>query len=84
MSMTAELLGRPRRSIIRHTHVMGLWVDELRDPLAGWLEQGKEECEAIETHTNVMVTELSLNHDLGGDHTTRPVGLWTCKKRHLA
>ncbi|WP_275792893.1 cyclic-phosphate processing receiver domain-containing protein [Prescottella equi] len=57
---------------------MKLWVDDLRTPPPGW-EWAKSSAEAIEALQTGKVTALSLDHDLGGDDTTRPVVLWMCE-----
>ncbi|MBA5846182.1 MULTISPECIES: cyclic-phosphate processing receiver domain-containing protein [Gordonia] len=57
---------------------MKLWVDDLRTPPDGWA-WAKTSAEAIGMLTDHAVTEPSLDHDLGGDDTTRPVVLWMCE-----
>ncbi|MGV8875505.1 MAG: cyclic-phosphate processing receiver domain-containing protein [Rhodococcus sp. (in: high G+C Gram-positive bacteria)] len=49
---------------------MKLWVDDLRLPPEGW-EWAKTSREAITALSSSDVSELSLDHDLGGDDTTR-------------
>ena len=61
-----------------------LWVDDERPAPDGW-RWAKTSSEAIGRLAGVYsddpspVTELSLDHDLGGDDTTRPVVLWLCE-----
>lgn len=64
---------------------MKLWVDDIRMPpddsrwiwamtsgeAIHWLEEAEDSGEIIEI--------MSLDHDLGGDDTTRPVVLWCCE-----
>jgi len=57
---------------------MKLWVDDLRTPPEGWT-WAKTSAEAIAALAEHAVTELSLDHDLGGDDTARPVVLWMCE-----
>ncbi|UUG69890.1 hypothetical protein SEA_MORKIE_29 [Gordonia phage Morkie] len=57
---------------------MKLWVDDLRTPPEGWA-WAKTSTEAIAMLDGNAVTDLSLDHDLGGDDTTRPVVLWMCE-----
>jgi len=57
---------------------MKLWVDDLRTPPAGWT-WAKTSAEAISLLRRNDVSALSLDHDLGGDDTTRPVVLWMCE-----
>ncbi len=55
-----------------------LWVDDLRPAPAGWT-WAKSSTEAIELLTTAEFAAISLDHDLGGDDTTRPVVLWLCE-----
>ncbi|MHA4848749.1 cyclic-phosphate processing receiver domain-containing protein [Rhodococcus sp. MSC1_016] len=57
---------------------MRLWVDDLRTPPDGW-EWAKTSAAAIARLDAGGVEQLSLDHDLGGDDTTRPVVLWMCE-----
>ena len=57
---------------------MKLWVDDLRPPPLGWI-WAKTSIEAIDALNQSVVSALSLDHDLGGDDTTRPVVLWMCE-----
>lgn len=57
---------------------MKLWVDDLRVPPVGW-SWAKTSREAIELLRTTSLSALSLDHDLGGDDTTRPVVLWMCE-----
>ena len=62
---------------------MKIWVDDIRTPPEGWIW--------IKTSaTAIFVLDIcrldglapdamSLDHDLGGDDTTRPVVLWCCE-----
>jgi hypothetical protein len=59
-----------------------LWVDDLRDPPKGWW-WAQTSAAAIDAlwmnHPDTIggrFEEISLDHDLGGDDTTRPVVLW--------
>lgn len=56
----------------------GLWVDDLRPAPPGWT-WAKSSAEAISLLTDGEFTAISLDHDLGGDDTTRPVVLWLCE-----
>lgn len=58
---------------------MRLWIDDLRDPPDGWA-WAKTSREAIDTLSGGGVTEISLDHDLGGDDTSRTVVLWMCER----
>lgn len=57
---------------------MKLWVDDLRPPPRNWLwattSQG-----AISLLEAFSWQEISFDHDLGGDDTTRPIVLWLCE-----
>lgn len=57
--------------------VRNLWVDDLRPPPHGWL-WAKTSTEAISFLRTFDIDVMSLDHDLGGDDTTRPVVLWLC------
>lgn len=62
---------------------MKIWVDDIREPPAGWawcptsinaiawLEAAKR--------IGIEIESMSLDHDLGGDDTTRPIVLWMCE-----
>lgn len=60
---------------------MKLWVDDERPAPEGW-KWAKTSAEAIGRLAGVYsdepgpVAELSLDHDLGGDDTTRKIVLW--------
>ncbi|WP_280389830.1 cyclic-phosphate processing receiver domain-containing protein [Nocardia wallacei] len=62
---------------------MKLYVDDLRTPPDGWMVV-RSSLEAI-THLHLLrahgetLDALSLDHDLGGDDTTRPIMLWMCE-----
>ena len=61
--------------------MMKLWVDDLRDaPDDSWTV-ARTSAEAIEllVKRGHECLEVSLDHDLGGDDTTRPVVLWMCE-----
>jgi len=63
---------------------MKLWVDDLRpSPSWDWY-QAFSSSEAIVIlnncrETGMTVELLSLDHDLGGEDTTRPIVLWMCE-----
>lgn len=69
---------------------MKIWVDDLRPaPDSSWLPVQRSE-DAIELLHSAMVLSraggtpdhievMSLDHDLGGDDTTRPIVLWMCE-----
>jgi len=61
---------------------MKLWVDDERPAPVGW-EWAKD------SHTAIMcliafssIDEISFDHDLGGDDTSRKVVLWICENDH--
>lgn len=55
-----------------------LWVDDLRPAPEGWMWVESSRA-AIAVLRTCDVVEMSLDHDLGGDDTTRPVVLWLCE-----
>lgn len=60
---------------------MKLWVDDERPAPEGW-QWAKTSLEAIhQLHGNWLerTEEMSLDHDLGGEDTTRRVVLWLCE-----
>lgn len=57
---------------------MKLWVDDLRPAPEGWV-WAKDPAEAISALATGEVEEMSLDHDLGGDLTSRPIVLWMCE-----
>ncbi|MDO3277665.1 cyclic-phosphate processing receiver domain-containing protein [Mycobacteroides abscessus] len=55
---------------------MKLWVDDERTAPDGWV-WAKTSADALQVlNTAVFVEAISLDHDLGGEDTTRPVVLW--------
>jgi hypothetical protein len=58
--------------------VTKLWVDDLRQPPDDGWALARTSAEAIERLVAADYDELSLDHDLEGDDTTRPVVLWLC------
>lgn len=54
---------------------MRLWIDDLRPAPEGWY-WAKTSAEALLVIRTGRVKEVSFDHDLGGDDTTRPVILW--------
>lgn len=65
---------------------MKLWVDDIRTPPDDTWVWAKTSAEAIHLLENRLVAGfpwlppslMSLDHDLGGDDTTRAVVLWCC------
>lgn len=65
---------------------MIVWVDDIREPprtrdTVAWCKTSRETIELLERAKALgRVPDLmSLDHDLGGDDTTRPVVLWMCE-----
>jgi hypothetical protein len=70
---------------------MKIWVDDIRTAPDGWVwcktsRSAIDMLTALEVATRLgSITEygkptlMSLDHDLGGDDTTRPVVLWMCE-----
>lgn len=58
--------------------LMKLWVDDLRPAPEGW-QWAKSSATAILALAECTVEMMSLDHDLGGEDTTRPVVLWMCE-----
>jgi hypothetical protein len=69
---------------------MKIWVDDIRPkPDASWLHarNSYEAIRALEIYRGLRngwlptlsIEAVSLDHDLGGDDTTRPVVLWMCE-----
>jgi hypothetical protein len=56
-----------------------LWVDDLRDPPDGSWAVARTSAAAIGLLAAGRFEVLSLDHDLGGDDTTRAVVLWLCE-----
>lgn len=63
---------------------MNIWVDDIRTPPDDnwfWIKTSTETIIKLEKlkrawKTGTVIEVLSLDHDLGGDDTTRPVLLW--------
>ena len=67
---------------------MKIWVDDVREPPEGWRWFTRsEDVIAWLTYDLSLVRmgfepdtrAMSLDHDLGGDDTTRPIVLWMCE-----
>ena len=56
-----------------------LWVDDERRPPTTEWQWVRTPSRAITLLATSRVSELSLDHDLGGSLTTRPVLLWLCE-----
>lgn len=62
-----------------------IWVDDLREPPDSswlWFKDSHEALTWMESRRASgcnMGTVMSLDHDLGGDQTTRPLVLWMCE-----
>lgn len=60
------------------TDTRRLWVDDLRAPPAGWV-WARSSSEAIGMLKVSAFDAVSLDHDLGGDDTSRRIVLWFCE-----
>jgi hypothetical protein len=62
---------------------MKLWVDDERPAPDGWVwAKTSDEAIAHLIHADgfdVPMDAMSLDHDLGGEDTTRPIVLWLCE-----
>ena len=70
---------------------MKIWVDDIRPAPEGWhwAKTSQEAIELLENWRGVLRigmgrydnvhSVMSLDHDLGGDDTTRPIVLWCCE-----
>lgn len=65
---------------------MRLWVDDLRDPPDGWawVKTSRDAIRILKARKDrkLSVTAMSLDHDLGGDDTTRAGVLWMCENNY--
>lgn len=57
---------------------MKLWIDDERPAPEGW-DWAKNSQQAIDLLDHYGYAEVSFDHDLGGDDTTRKVVLWMCE-----
>lgn len=55
---------------------MKLWVDDIREPPGEEWHWALDSASAIGLLEACLFTEVSLDHDLGGEDTTRPVVMW--------
>jgi len=65
---------------------MKIWVDDIRTPhpfegMWHWFKTSADTIEQLEHCKNIGLVPdfMSLDHDLGGDDTTRPIVLWMCE-----
>ena len=58
-----------------------LWVDDLRPAPDGWIwsKTSENTIDTLMLSRPGEIVEMSLDHDLGGDDTTRGVVLWLCE-----
>lgn len=58
---------------------MKVWVDDLRPAPQGWVwvTTSAAAIELLSQGGDIEV--MSLDHDLGGEETTRPIVLWMCE-----
>ena len=57
---------------------MKLWVDDERHPPDGSWQWATNSADAVRWLQDACVAEISLDHDLGGMDTTRPVVTFMC------
>jgi hypothetical protein len=54
-----------------------LWIDDLREPGPGWVwVKTSADALAFLREFEGTLDEISFDHDLGGEDTTRPVMMW--------
>ena len=63
---------------------MKIWVDDIRTPPDDTWCWARSSIAALHCLDELMIRheipeEMSLDHDLGGDDTARPVVLWCCE-----
>lgn len=58
---------------------MWLWVDDLRQPPTDGWTWVKTVRDAMAYLRHNRVDKISLDHDLGSGHTTRPIMMWLCE-----
>ena len=73
---------------------MKIWVDDIRTPPDDtwyWTKTSEDAIQELVVSKMMfngelggicsygLITEMSLDHDLGGDDTTRPIVLWCCE-----
>jgi hypothetical protein len=60
---------------------MKLWVDDVREPPddTWWWAKSSRTAIGSMNYMRTPFEELSLDHDLGDQDTTRPVVLWMCE-----
>lgn len=61
---------------------MMLWVDDLRQPPDQdwvWCKTSATGITALAAAGPGGITQMSLDHDLGGEDTTRPIVRWLCE-----
>lgn len=57
-----------------------LWIDDKRTAPDEWLwAKTSKKAIALLKNYSGMISEVSFDHDLGGDDTTRPVVMWLCE-----
>jgi len=57
---------------------MKLWIDDIRPAPEGWVQAYTSD-QAISMLAENTFDEVSFDHDLGGDDTSRRVILWICE-----
>lgn len=63
-----------------------LYVDDIREAPPGWhlVMTSEQAIKILDTarKRGELVHEMSLDHDLGGDDTTRPIVMWCCENQY--
>lgn len=61
---------------------MKLWVDDMRPPPDETWHWETNSADALRCLQDACVSEISLDHDLGGIDTTRPLVTWMAMENH--
>ncbi len=64
---------------------MKIWVDDIRTPPDDtwcWIKTSQKAIAVLMARQilGLEIEVMSLDHDLGGDDTTRPIVLWCCER----
>lgn len=73
-----------RQDLASGSEVVKIWVDDIRTPPDDgwwWCKTSREALWYLNKMraANGIIELMSLDHDLGGDDTTRPIVLWMCE-----
>lgn len=70
----------PKADLSGIWNFINIWVDDVREPPPGWVWVASSKSAIawlkVWKEKGAILDKMSLDHDLGGDDTTRPLIIW--------